>query len=83
MVIDAAAFHKTPSIKEELSRSIKAGAPFKIPKKVMKGSTSIETFLDKRPIMRDITNDVGGVRKENVPVVYDLTGFDDDMAIDF
>lgn len=82
--------------KHTISNTSKAHAPFKQPKRVVKGMVDIENVLDKRPIMRDVMNDVLGVGVSVAHggsntmtrvggVTFDENDFDDDdeMLIDF
>ncbi|KAK5956257.1 DNA replication endonuclease-helicase Dna2 [Knufia fluminis] len=74
----------------KLSASNKVSAPFKAPqpKKVVKGTVDVENVLERRPVLRDIANEMAGgktgVGSDGPAVMYDLDDFDDDdMLIDF
>jgi len=71
------------SIGVKLTGSDKVKAPFKVPKKLVKGTIDLENMLDRRPIMNDIANDLAPARVDPATVAYDVDDFDDDMLIDF
>lgn len=91
--ISATPRYKGPPI----SNTSKAHAPFKQPKRTIQGKVpvDIENLLDKRPIMRDVANNVGavsagtgrtvgGAAAVTTSVVFDENDFDDEeMLIDF
>lgn len=77
-----------------ISSTTKANAPFKQPKRVVRGAINadVENLLDKRPIMQDVMNDVMGVcapaasaqTRVTAGVTFNENDFDDDeMLIDF
>lgn len=91
---------KTANIRPHcaISNTKKVHAPFKQPKRIIKGAIDIENLLDKRPIMTDVLHDVIGgqglnaTRKRNgdtvadgdMAMLFDENDFDDEeMLIDF
>ena len=75
----------------KIQHSSNVTAPFKPqqpklqPKKIVQGSIDIENLVEKRPIMRDVVNDLRTGQIDPKTVLYDLDDFDDDdeMLIDF
>jgi len=81
----------SPPQERSTARASKVTAPFKPPqpKKVVKGAIVVENILDRRPVLRDIANDMAvskmDVNGHRASVAYDADDFDDDedMLIDF